>query len=162
MYFILFYFFSRSPSAVSPFSKSLLRDQGRSTEITQPQTALRKELPELQHSLPSSLLPKVCVSLGSSAVFSLVVWGFLLAAFSRQHLLLPLSLLLSLRQWEGTEWIRISPPTPEEGMSPPRDVRDPLLPALGTALLRFAASRERRGRSARGHRDRDTARGTTS
>lgn len=78
---ILLFYFPRSPSAVSPFSKSLVRDRGRSTEITQPQTALRKELPELQHSLPSSLLPKVCVCLGSSAVFSLVVWGFLLAAF---------------------------------------------------------------------------------
>ena len=68
---------SHSPSTISPFSQSpffYVKPRGQ-TEITSPDS-LRKSCPNCNTALLSSLLPKVCVSLDSFAVFSLVVWVF--------------------------------------------------------------------------------------
>lgn len=114
---------------IAPLSKSsfLLRHRGQ-TESTSPES-LRTGCPNC-NTPPSSLLPKLCVSLGSSAVFSLVVfWAFSLLVFQAASLLI-VSFLLSLwRRGNAPNLFDLLISTPEDqpGMSVQWDVTPPLL-----------------------------------
>lgn len=112
---------------IAPLSKSsfLLRHRGQ-TESTSPES-LRTGCPNC-NTPPSSLLPKLCVSLGSSAVFSLVVfWAFSLLVFQAASLLI-VSFLLSLwRRGNAPNLFDLLISTPEDqpGMSVLWDVTPP-------------------------------------